>query len=106
MAALQVAATRSAAPGDAPEAWQTSQAITVEQGLDLMTRAGAYATFEDDRKGSIAVGKLADLVILSDDPRTTPPAALGEIDALMTMVGGRVEHRAAGTDWLPPADPG
>jgi predicted amidohydrolase YtcJ len=106
MAALQVAATRSAAPGDAPEAWQASQAITVEQGLDLMTRAGAYATFEDDRKGSIAVGKLADLVILSDDPRTTPPAALGGIDALMTMVGGRVEHRAAGTDWLPPADPG
>lgn len=102
MAALQVAATRSAAPGDTPEPWQVGQAITVDEGLDLITRAGAYATFEDDRKGTITPGKLADLVILSDDPRTTPPGAVGEIDVLMTMVGGRIEYRADGTDWLIP----
>jgi predicted amidohydrolase YtcJ len=98
MAALQVAVTRSAAPGDEPEPWQTDQAITVEEGLDLMTRAGAYATIEDDRKGTITPGKLADLVILSDDPRTTPPTALGDIDVLLTMVGGSVEYCGAGAD--------
>ncbi len=100
LAAIQVAATRSAGPGDTPEAWQADQAITVQAGLDLLTRAGAYATFEEDRKGSIGPGKLADLVILSDDPRTTAPGTVGEIDVLMTMVGGRVEYRAAATDWL------
>lgn len=100
MAALQVAVTRSAAPGDMPEPWQADQTISVEQGLDLMTHAGAYATIEDDRKGSITPGKLADLVVLSDDPRSVPPETLGSVDVLMTMVGGRVEYRAEDADWL------
>ena len=56
MKALSVAVTRSAAAGQVPEPWQADQTITVEQGLDLMTRAGAYATFEEDRKGTITPG--------------------------------------------------
>ena len=57
----------------------TDQALTVEQGLDLLTRAGAYATFEEDQKGTITVGKLADLVIVSDDPRAVPIADLAAV---------------------------
>jgi predicted amidohydrolase YtcJ len=68
------------------------QSVTVEQGLDLLTRAGAYATFEEDVKGTITVGKLADLVILSDDPRTVPITDLPAVKVIMTMVGGRVEY--------------
>jgi predicted amidohydrolase YtcJ len=68
------------------------QSVTVEQGLDLLTRAGAYATFEEDVKGTITVGKLADLVILSDDPRTVPITDLPAVKVSMTMVGGRVEY--------------
>ena len=58
-----------------------------------MTRAGAYATFEEDRKGTIGAGKLADLVVLSDDPRSVSPDRLGDVHALMTMIGGRMEYR-------------
>jgi len=105
MGALAVAVTRSVGPGDVPEPWQADQTITVEQGLDLMTRAGAYATIEEDRKGTITPGKFADLVVLSDDPRAVAPEALRDVSALMTMVGGRVEYCAAGAEGLCPADP-
>jgi predicted amidohydrolase YtcJ len=80
-------------PGPAPP-WMTDQTITVEQGLDLITRMGAYATFEEDRKGTITVGKLADLVILRDDPRSVPIEDLPAVEVDMTMIGGRVEYGA------------
>jgi predicted amidohydrolase YtcJ len=92
MRALWDGATRTGVEAGAAPDWMTNQALTVEQGLDLLTRAGAYATFEEDRKGTIAVGKLADLVILSDDPRAVPIADLPAVKVVMTMIGGRVEN--------------
>jgi predicted amidohydrolase YtcJ len=74
----------------------TDQAITVEEGLDLITRMGAYATFEEDRKGTITVGKLADLVVLSDDPRSVPLDDLAAVAVVMTMIGGRAEYDPEG----------
>ncbi len=99
MHALSVAVTRVGAAGGAPQPWQADQRLSVEQVLGLITRAGAYATFEEERKGTITVGKLADLVVLSDDPRTVATADLAGVSVLMTMVGGRVEYCApdAGT---------
>lgn len=92
MRALWDGATRNGVEaGPAPD-WMADQALTVEQGLDLLTRAGAYATFEEDRKGTITVGKLADLVLLSDDPRAVPIADLPAVEVVMTMIDGRVEH--------------
>ena len=97
MKALSVAVRRSVgAAVDAAEPWRADQTISVEQGLELMTRAGAYATFEEDRKGTVSPGKLADLVVLGDDPRTVPADDLRDVDVLMTMVGGRIEHCAPG----------
>jgi hypothetical protein len=92
MKALSIAATRSSGPGDVPEAWQASQAITVDQGLELMTRAGAYTTFEEDRKGTLSTGKLADLVVLDEDPRRVAPEDLAAVNVAMTMVGGTIEY--------------
>jgi predicted amidohydrolase YtcJ len=94
MNALAVATTRSVGPGDVPQPWQAAQTITVDQGLELMTRAGAHATFEEDRKGSLATGMLADLVVLDADPRGVAPDQLGGVNVLLTMVGGTVAHRA------------
>jgi predicted amidohydrolase YtcJ len=94
MKALSIAVTRTAPSGVEPEPWQAAQTITVEQGLPLITRAGAYATFEEDRKGTITTGKLADLVVLSDDPRIVAVDQLADIKVLLTIVGGRVEYRA------------
>jgi predicted amidohydrolase YtcJ len=92
MRALWDGATRTGVVGGVAPHWMTDQALTVEQGLDLLTRAGAYATFEEDRKGTITVGKLADLVIVSDDPRAVPIADLPAVKVVMTMIGGRVEY--------------
>jgi predicted amidohydrolase YtcJ len=92
MRALWDGATRTGVEAGAAPDWMTDQALTVEQGLDLLTRAGAYATFEEDRKGTITVGKQADLVIVSDDPRAVPIADLPAVKVVMTMIGGRVEY--------------
>jgi predicted amidohydrolase YtcJ len=96
MKALSIAATRSSGPGDVPQDWQAAQAITVDQGLELMTRAGAYATFEEDRKGTLATGKLADLVVLDADPRRVASEDLAGVNVVLTMVGGSVAYRSSG----------
>lgn len=103
MWAMGVAVTRVLDPAVEPHAWQTDQRLTVDQVLPLMTRAGAWATFEEDRKGTITVGKLADLVVLDEDPRTVAPGDLGHVSVLMTMIGGRAEYCAPGAEALCPA---
>ena len=71
------------------------QRITREEALRASTMGNAYLTFEEELKGSIEPGKLADLVVLSDDIMTGPPDRIEEMTVLMTMVGGTIvfEHR-------------
>jgi len=64
-----------------------SQRLTVEEALRCYTLGGAYASFEEDLKGSLAPGKLADLVVLSADP-FAHPERIGEIEVEMTLIGG------------------
>jgi len=52
----------------------------------------AYAEFEEGNKGSISVGKLADLVMLSGDPFRVAPEAIAGLKVAMTMVGGKVVY--------------
>ena len=103
MHAMGVAVTRVLDPSVAPNDWQAAQRLTVDQVLPLMTSAGAYATFEEDQKGTVTAGKLADLVILDDDPRTVAPTDLERVKVLITMIGGRVEYCAPGAEALCPA---
>ena len=56
----------------------------------------AWLTFEEDLKGSLEPGKLADLVVLSEDILTVPEKRIEQMSVLMTMVGGRVVHEQAG----------
>jgi predicted amidohydrolase YtcJ len=92
--AIHQAVTRQSPLGRPPEDWQLAQRLTVDQALRLFTIDGAYGTFEEDVKGSLARGKYADLVILSDDPTTVAVDSLPDIRVLATVVGGRVEHCA------------
>lgn len=83
--------------GAPPEPWMKPRSsLTVEEILPLMTINGAYATFEEQRLGSLTPGKWADLVVLSANPLdvdvATDPEALLDIRVLMTMVGGNVEY--------------
>jgi predicted amidohydrolase YtcJ len=70
------------------------QAVSRTEALRAMTTGAAALSFDEARKGSIEVGKLADLVVLSDDFMAVPPDAIKDIKALVTVVGGRIVHDA------------
>jgi predicted amidohydrolase YtcJ len=72
------------------------QALTREEALRCATHANAFLTFDEDRKGSLSPGKLADLAVLSADPLTVAEDGIRDITALMTMVGGRIVHEQPG----------
>lgn len=91
MMALQSMVTRKDFSG---RVWGPSQRITVDQALKVCTLNGAYASHEEDRKGSITAGKLADFVILAEDPHAVDPDRLKEIRIVRTVVGGRTVHEA------------
>ena len=68
--------------------WGVNQRISVEEALRLYTLNGAYASFEEETKGSIEVGKLADLVVLGSDPTQIDPLSIKDIQVEQTIVGG------------------
>ncbi len=71
------------------------EAITVKQALRMWTVNAAWANFEDDIKGSIEPGKLADLTVCSADILTIPEHRLKDVKAEMTIIGGRLAHGPA-----------
>jgi predicted amidohydrolase YtcJ len=85
------AATVRKDPNGIPEGgWHPEQKIPMEHAIKMGTIEGAYATGEEDKKGSIEVGKLADLTMLSEDPLKIQGDEVKNIKALMTIVGGEV----------------
>lgn len=66
--------------------------ITVEEAIRMYTLSAAYASFEEDIKGSIEAGKVADLVVLSANPLTIPPNKIKDVEILKTIVGGEVVY--------------
>lgn len=82
------------------------QAITAEDALRALSINAARASFEEDLKGSLAAGKLADLVILSADPLAVPAEEINGIEVLVTMIGGKVESCSPGSERLCPGTAG
>jgi len=74
------------------------QAVTVTEGLRMLTLWSARAQGEDSIKGSIEPGKLADMVVISDDILRIAPSAIRDLKVLMTIVGGRVVYQAPATE--------
>ena len=68
------------------------EAVTREQAVTAYTAGSAFAEFKEREKGQIAVGMLADLVVLSADVFSVPPSDLEKIRSELTMLGGRVVH--------------
>jgi predicted amidohydrolase YtcJ len=69
-----------------------AQRLSRADALRAATLEGAYVTFEEDEKGAIEPGKLADLVVLSDDPMTCAEIRIRDIRAELTIVGGRIVY--------------
>ena len=70
------------------------QAITRAEALRCATINGAYLSFDEDKKGSLEPGKLADLAVLSGNPLTVEEERIADITSLMTAVGGRIVHQS------------
>jgi predicted amidohydrolase YtcJ len=75
-----------------PDPWVAEHLLTREQALRLMTIDGAYAVKQEDYLGSLEVGKLADLIVLTDDPLTCPEDDIKDIEVMLTMIDGNVEY--------------
>ena len=86
MMALQSEVTRTDRKGNV---WGPKQKITVEEAIRVGTINGAYASYEENLKGSVEAGKLADLVVLGRDPLKENPLTLVTIPVERTMAGGR-----------------
>ena len=71
------------------------QCLTREEALACASREGAYLTFEEDEKGTLEPGKLADIAVLSDDPLAVDDDRLPGITADLTLVGGKIVYDRA-----------
>jgi predicted amidohydrolase YtcJ len=90
---LYCAVTRKTRQGQPPGGWLPDQAVSLESALRHYTIDAAYASFEENVKGSLAPGNLADLVVLSEDLFEAPPEAILRSKVVLTLVGGRVVYR-------------
>jgi predicted amidohydrolase YtcJ len=77
------------------EVWLPSHSLTIEEALSAYTSAPPKAVHQENRLGTLEPGKLADIVILSDDPLTLPPEQLPRVKGVTTIVAGRVVFAAA-----------
>jgi predicted amidohydrolase YtcJ len=89
--ALQSMVTRKDFDG---RVWGPNQRITLDQALKICTMNGAFASFEENIKGSITAGKLADFVILADNPHDVDADTIKNIEIVRTVVGGSTMHGA------------
>jgi predicted amidohydrolase YtcJ len=90
MLGLYAAVTRATLDGKNPNGWFPEQKLTIAEAVEAYTMGSAYAEFQDKEKGSITAGKLADMVLLSEDIFAIPPEKIGEVRVLKTFVGGKV----------------
>jgi predicted amidohydrolase YtcJ len=91
MATFRAAVTRRTAAGTV---FHPEQAMSREEALASMTRDAAAGAFEEQIKGTLEVGKLADVTVLSADPLDVPEPELASVRVVATVVGGKIAHTA------------
>lgn len=92
MVGLYAAITRKGRSGvvHGPE-----EAVTRQEAIRMYTAAGAYLSWEENKKGTIEVGKYADMIVLPDDPLKVPPVQLLKMKVDMTFVNGKLVYDRA-----------
>ena len=89
--------SRQTLSGEPEEGWFPDQRLTIEEAMDAYTRAPAWASFEEDFKGTLTPGKLADIAVFDTDLIAVgrqDPRKLLDAKVLYTIVGGRIVHEA------------
>ena len=93
MLGIHAAVTRSTPDGLPEGGWNPDQRLAIEAAVDAYTSGAAWASFDEQRKGSIAPGMLADLVVLSADIFDAPLSTLAEARVAVTIFDGQVVYR-------------
>jgi predicted amidohydrolase YtcJ len=91
---LYAATTRATLDGKNPNGWFPEQKLTVKEAIEAYTMGSAYAEFQENEKGSVTTGKLADMVLLSDDVLSIDPVKIRDVKVLKTWVGGKLTYDA------------
>jgi predicted amidohydrolase YtcJ len=94
MQTIYAAVTRATLDGKNPRGWFPEQKLTVYEAVEAYTIGSAYAEFQEREKGSITPGKLADMVLLSEDIFTIAPEKIRDVRVLMTVVGGKIVYES------------
>jgi hypothetical protein len=88
---IATAASRKMRWGDV---WVPEERISVAEAFAMHTTTASWVGFEENDKGTLEVGKLADIAVLADDPFAIEPEKIRELNVEMTLVGGEVKHQA------------
>ena len=94
MLTLYAATTRATLDGKNPNGWFPEQKLTIKEAIEAYTMGSAYAEFQENEKGSITPGKLADMVLVSDDVLSIDPVKIRDVKVLKTWVGGKLTYDA------------
>lgn len=92
---VYAAVTRATLDGKNPNGWFPEQKLSVAEAIEAYAMGSAYAEFQENEKGSITPGKLADMVLLSDDLFSIAPDKIRDVRILKTFVGGKVVFDSA-----------
>jgi len=92
MVGLYTAVSRKGMSG---KVYGKEEAVSITDAIRMYTRAGAHLSWDETKKGSLEVGKFADLVVLDHDPLTSDPAELLKTNVDLTIVGGKVLYDRA-----------
>ena len=97
MIEFYAAVARKSIKGESHDGWHPEQAVSREEALKMFTMSAAYAAFEEKDRGSIEVGKLADLTVLTKDIMKIPEAEILKTTCAMTVIGGEIVFEAGKT---------
>jgi predicted amidohydrolase YtcJ len=87
---VDAAVNRRTLGGEHPGGWISAEKVPVEQALRAYTRSAAYAEFAEADKGVLAPGRFGDFAVLSEDILSIPAGAIGEVEVVTTVLGGKV----------------
>jgi predicted amidohydrolase YtcJ len=96
MLGIHTAVTRTTADGIPEDGWFPAERLALKTAIDAYTSGAAWASFDEQRKGTLAPGMLADLVVLSDNIFEAPPSRLASTRVAVTIFDGKVVYRRDG----------